>query len=421
VTVTRDGTTILSAVDAGPKIIVTKAVYGVLNDAQRTRDVRERVQQLVDAGEYSVKVARLAEGDDPAFNVLKDLLVEYAVDGKSATVKGNDNDVVYLADAAPPIVIEKAVYGVLDDPARTRDVREKVQHIVDAGETGFQVARLAQGDDPAVNVVKTMIIECTVAGQHKSVTGTDSNRVTLFEAPGSLLMAEAHCSSNGQAVIEAWERGRYVATTAAGHTLDLNAQDLPDPLEVTGPWQVRFPPQWGAPEHVTLDKLVSWSDHSDAGVKYFSGVATYTKVVNVPESLLAKNRRLYLDLGDVAVIAQATLNNKDLGTFWRPPFVVDITDIARPGDNALELKVANLWVNRLLGDEQLPDDSVRNPDGTLKEWPQWLAGDQPSPSGRYTFTTWRLWKKEEALQKSGLVGPVRLRSTQLTAENEKPK
>jgi hypothetical protein len=112
-------------------------------------------------------------------------------------------------------------------------------------------------------------------------------------------------------------------------------------------------------------------------------------------------------------MAQVKLNGKDLGILWKPPFRVDITEAAKPGENALEVKVVNLWVNRLIGDEQLPEDSPRNPNGTLKEWPQWLNEGKPSPTGRFTFTTWRLWNKSAPLQPSGLIGPVRLRSTQL--------
>ena len=92
---------------------------------------------------------------------------------------------------------------------------------------------------------------------------------------------------------------------------------------------------------------------------------------------------------------------------WKPPFRVEVTGAARAGENELEVQVVNLWPNRLIGDEQLPEDSERNPEGTLKRWPQWLAEGKPSPTGRYTFTTWRLWKKGDALLESGLLGPVR--------------
>ena len=122
---------------------------------------------------------------------------------------------------------------------------------------------------------------------------------------------------------------------------------------------------------------------------------------------------MYLDLGKVAVMAQVKFNGKILETLWKPPFVVDITDVAKPGTNDLEIRVVNLWPNRLIGDEQLPEDSERNPEGTLKKWPQWLLEGKPSPSGRLTFTSWRLWKKDEPLLESGLLGPVVLRSVHM--------
>ena len=153
-----------------------------------------------------------------------------------------------------------------------------------------------------------------------------------------------------------------------------------------------------------------WSEHADPAVKYFSGVATYRKTLGITgESLHSQDCRLDLDLGDVQVMARVTLNGHDLGVLWKPPFRVDITDVAKVGDNALEVQVVNLWPNRMIGDEQLPQDSERNPDGTLKAWPQWLKEGQPSPTGRYTFTSWRLWKKDDALLPSGLLGPVTVR------------
>jgi hypothetical protein len=109
-------------------------------------------------------------------------------------------------------------------------------------------------------------------------------------------------------------------------------------------------------------------------------------------------------------MAAVTLNGKPLATCWKPPYQVDITDTARPGDNALEIAVVNRWPNRMIGDEQLPEDSDRNPNGTLKAWPKWLQGDKPSPTGRFTFTSWRLWKKSDPLPESGLIGPATLQS-----------
>jgi len=125
--------------------------------------------------------------------------------------------------------------------------------------------------------------------------------------------------------------------------------------------------------------------------------------------MIGGGHRLYLDLGDVEVNAAVTLNGKNLGLLWKAPYRVEITGAAKAGDNSLEIKVTNLWANRLIGDAHLPPDGDREPDGALKSWPQWLLDGKPDPSGRQTFTTEELWKKNDALLPSGLIGPVVLR------------
>jgi hypothetical protein len=147
-------------------------------------------------------------------------------------------------------------------------------------------------------------------------------------------------------------------------------------------------------------------------MKYYSGTAIYTTTFPMTREGRAKGRRLWLDLGRVEVLARVRLNGKDLGVLWKPPFCADCTDAVRTGENRLEIAVVNLWPNRLIGDEQLPEDSERYPEGNLKSWPAWLLAGKPSPAGRSTFTTWRLWKKDEPLLESGLLGPVKVVAAQ---------
>ena len=212
------------------------------------------------------------------------------------------------------------------------------------------------------------------------------------------------------------QNGSYVIKTADGQTRQVSLADLPAPLEIKGPWELRFTPGWGAPEKIQMDPLMSWSESSDPGVKYFSGTATYRKVLDLPQQLAKTSNpdsdisfKTYLDLGKVAVMAAVNLNGKDLGILWKPPYCVDITDAIKAGDNVLELRVVSLPINRMIGDELLPEDSERKPNGTLERWPQWLQDGKPSPSGRFTFTSWRLWKKDSPLLESGLLGPVSMR------------
>ena len=141
------------------------------------------------------------------------------------------------------------------------------------------------------------------------------------------------------------------------------------PLGIAGPWQVSFPPNLGAPPEVTLPELVSLHQHPNPGVKYFSGTATYSKQISIPHGATSNARRIYLDLGWVHVMAQVRVNGRDLGLLWKPPFRLDITGAVQPGDNKLEVLVTNNWINRLIGDEQLPPENEYMPDGAIKAYP----------------------------------------------------
>jgi hypothetical protein len=193
--------------------------------------------------------------------------------------------------------------------------------------------------------------------------------------------------------------------------------------EIVGAWNVRFDPCWGGPGNVTFQTLTEWTKRSEAGIRYFSGTAIYEKEFNSPE----KSGRLFLDLGVVKNLAEVWLNGEKLGVAWKPPFRVEVTKALRPGKNKLEVRVVNLWPNRLIGDEYQPDDCVWDKEKwwgkeywnqnslpmsvgwPLKEIPAWLTQGKPRPSaGRYTFTSWKFYTKDSPLLESGLIGPVKL-------------
>ena len=116
---------------------------------------------------------------------------------------------------------------------------------------------------------------------------------------------------------------------------------------------------------------------------------------------LQENEKLFLDLGEVNNMARIRLNGKDIGTVWTAPWKVDISEAIRGQENKLEIEVSNLWPNRLIGDEQLPDDEIKN-----GQWPQWLLNNKSRTSGRYSFTTFKHYNKDSPLIRSGLIGPV---------------
>jgi hypothetical protein len=148
---------------------------------------------------------------------------------------------------------------------------------------------------------------------------------------------------------------------------------------------VTFTPGWGAPERIVLPKLVSWTDHDNPGVRHYSGAAVYAKEFELTE--LPKDGRMVLDLGDVQVLASVKLNGCETGVVWKSPYALDVTDAVQRGRNRLEVRVVNVWVNRLIADAALP------------------------PEQRLTWASWNPFLAGDMLLPSGLLGPVQIRAT----------
>ena len=241
-------------------------------------------------------------------------------------------------------------------------------------------------------------------------TGGNANEPKMPVEPLIIPMPayELATTSDGVLEVQVWKSGKFEVVTAAGKTLKATVADVPKPVEITGPWELNFPPNRGAPAKITLDKLISWTEHANPGVKYFSGTAVYRNKFARNAAKQAGERYL-LDLGDMKNIAEAELNGKSLGILWKPPYRVDVTDTLQQGENELVVKITNLWPNRLIGDEQLPEDCEWN-GSRLKAWPQWVLDGKPSPTGRFTFTTWHHWTKDDQPLPSGLFGPVLIRT-----------
>jgi hypothetical protein len=177
---------------------------------------------------------------------------------------------------------------------------------------------------------------------------------------------------------------------------------------LNGPWAVSFDPKLGGPEKINFDRLTDWTLRPEKGIKYYSGIASYTKDFDLPElKTSGKEGRLYLNLGEVKNLARVILNGHDLGVLWTTPWQVDVTGMVKRKDNHLKIEVANLWPNRLIGDQQLSDDGIKD-----DKWPEWVINKEKRKSGRYTFTTSNPYKKDSPLLESGLIGPVTIQQTE---------
>lgn len=177
---------------------------------------------------------------------------------------------------------------------------------------------------------------------------------------------------------------RQPARRGAGNAV--NFASVESAQELSGPWQVQFGNAWSDPMNLTFERLEDWTQRPEPGLRHYSGIGTYRNTFDVPadSSLLARGARTFLDLGTVRHLARVRLNGRDLGVVWCAPWRVETTGALRPGRNELEIEVANLWINRLIGDAALPE------------------------AQRRTWTSVNPYAAGAPLVSSGLLGPVRL-------------
>jgi len=193
-------------------------------------------------------------------------------------------------------------------------------------------------------------------------------------------------NSNGKIHAEINEPGSYSVLWSDGRREELKSVSENAQLPFSGEWEIRFNPKWGAPAQVKTSELKSWTAFEDAGIKYYSGTATYHKSFDLSQSDLMTNR-LVLDLGFVKEMASVKLNGHQMQVLWCAPFCFDVTEYAKPGTNELEVEVVNMWVNRLVADGKLPAEKRLTKTNINKF-------DAPDA--------------EKYLRLSGLMGPVKL-------------
>ncbi len=388
-----------------PNLQIIKAEQGIFLPSGLV-DVTDVLVQNVNNDKLEISASRALCNCDPAPGYHKELRVEFSIDGKNYQANAMEKE-LFKIEAHGKLEIKKAIFGKFAGgmyglPANTytMDITDSIKNLVQSGVYDF------------VDHDKSLHIAYTVDGELRE-KWVDKGRILKLstQQPKSKLI---DCGDRLKWLTP--YTGELTCQTAKGQTQTIKVKSVPDALELNKAWQLSFATKNNSLESATLDKLISWSASADSSIRYFSGTASYNIDFTLNKALLNDKTSLELDLGNVQIITEVIVNDKNLGILWKAPYRINLDGYVKEGVNALELRVTNRWTNRLIGDEQLLLDFKRlGP--KVKEWPQWLDNSEKRSSERSTFSSFKHWKKEDDLQPSGLLGPVMIRPYVIKLKN----
>ena len=388
---------------------IIKAEYGTfLPDG--LVDVTNVVTKNIKNNRLRVHATRSLCSTDPAPGYKKELRIQYKIGDEVLEKNAMEREWLDINTSNKgKLEIQKAVFGKFERgvsgiPANKPvfDVTEKVKSIVASGicEIPIDDSFFKEKDNAAQ---KNLRVTYATNNEEKTVSVSKGGVLRLTKGkPKSKLIYK-----NRKVDWVTPYAGEITYRSLKGGTKELKVKSVPKPIELNGDWEVSFPLKNGTSLDTIFNDLVSWSKSSEKEIRYFSGTASYKKEFNISSKLLKSCNSLQLDLGHVKIIAEVILNGKSLGVLWKAPYRINIDDAVVKGTNILEVKITNLWPNRLIGDEQLKLDYERK-GPNVKEWPKWLLNKTERPTQRVTLAAFKHYNKDSELLPSGLIGPVKI-------------
>ena len=388
---------------------IIKAEYGTFLQ-EGLVDITDKINEAIDDRILEFKMSRAFCDCDPAMGYKKEFRMEYQIGETKKKLVAEEREHILIEAGNQELKVLKGVFGKFKAETKgvpkkykTYDVTQYIQKqiasnnfnipvsnklindaIPEGDKTALKITYVTEGEERIIIVPKGQVLNLS----------KDKTKPTLIYKDDVIKWVTPH-------------KGKITYTKATGETKSIEVKTVPKLIELEGPWDVSFPLKSNKNINKKFDKLMSWSNISEDFIKHFSGTATYTKEFVLSDDVLQSDKNIELDLGSVSVIAEVIINGKNVSTLWKAPFRINVDNFVKKGKNILEIKVTNLWPNRLIGDEKLPLDYKRK-GNKIKALPNWLLNNTKRPSERTTFSSWKHWNKDDNLLMSGLLGPVKL-------------
>ena len=388
---------------------IVKAEYGTFLQ-EGLIDITDKVNKAIRDGKLDFKMSRAFCDCDPAMGYKKKFRMEFQIGNSKKQIFAEEREHIHIDAGNKPLKVLKAVFGKFKSETtgipqhyKTFDVTDKIQDLVSSRTYDIFVSnqlidnKIPEGDNTVLKITYK----------------TDGEERILFIPKGQFLKLSKDTPKSALAFknraihFSTPYAGTINYKIASGETKIAQVIDVPKPLDLSSGWKVEFAFTKAKNMKQTFDNLTSWSNHENEAIQHFSGTASYKKEFVLSDDVLQDDKRIELDLGSVAVIAEVIVNGKNAGVLWKAPFRIHIDEFVNKGKNTLEIKVTNLWSNRLIGDENLPLDYPRK-GKRAKPLPDWLLNETERPSKRTTFASWNHYNKNDELKTSGLLGPVQL-------------
>ena len=392
-----------------PNLEIVKAEYGTFLQ-EGLIDITDKVNKAIKDGKLDFKMSRAFCDCDPAMGYKKEFRMEYQIGDVKKQIHAEEREHIHIDAGNKPLKVLKVVFGKfkaetkgIPQNYKTFEVTNKIKDLVLHNTYDILISdelinnQIPEGDKPNLKITFK----------------TDGEERTLFIPKGQYLKL----SKDTPKSVLAFKNGAIHFATpfaetinyqiASGETKTAQVSDVPKPFDLSSSWEVEFAFAQAKNIKQTFDNLTSWSNHENEAIQHFSGTASYKKEFVLSDDVLQDDKRIELDLGSVAVIAEVIVNGKNAGVLWKAPFRIPIDKFVKNGKNTIEVKVTNLWSNRLIGDEKLKLDYPRK-GNRAKPLPDWLVNETERPSKRTTFASWNHYNKNDELKISGLLGPVQL-------------